>query len=92
MSEQTMSPLAGAAATFPAAMMNACFSLFEARSRAIADYWRARHEARRPEEVLEAQVDYWTSLISSYATAATVALPIAAAEQDRVEKEVRAAQ
>lgn len=52
----------------PFAMLQACVGLYERRSRALAEYWRALSAARRPEEVMGVQMDYWTTMLRDYAT------------------------
>jgi hypothetical protein len=77
MNTQEFSPMPAAAAGLPFAIMQSCLSLYDMRTRAIADYWQALNAARRPEEVMGAQLDYWTSMLRDYAAAAAEASVVA---------------
>lgn len=89
MSELQASLLRDAAMNVPAMFLQTCMQLCETRSRAVAEYWHAVNAARRPEDVMEAQFDYWTALLRDYATAAGEGLSQTAGLQSRPEPEVR---
>jgi hypothetical protein len=71
---------ADAATGVPFAMFQAYLGFYEQRSRALAEYWRALGAARRPEDLMGVQMDYWTTMLRDYASMAAegaAALPAA---------------
>lgn len=77
---------ADAAMGLPFAMLQTYVGFYERRSRALAEYWRALSAARRPEEVMGVQMDYWTSMLRDYASVASegaAAMPTGAPEAGR---------